>query len=82
MKFKQSDIGKCFIIKWDDALCEMSANFDAFLKRGLAVNNTCGWLKYSDKKITVVATETCSTFNGEDLVGIPTGWIKEIKRLK
>jgi len=82
MKLCKKYLKRLCLVEWEDAKGQYATSLDRFVKEGLCINNTCGWLLYYDREVVVVCTETSSSTESLDLVMIPRGWVKNIKWLK
>ena len=79
MKLKKNNINALCEIEWWDAHSSYGVLLNDFVRGGLCLNTTIGWLRYYDKRFIVLSSETSNKYGGEDLTMIPYGWIKSIR---
>jgi len=82
LKLEKKYLKRLCLVEWDDAKGQFSASLEAFIKSGLCINTTVGWLMYYNNKFIVVCTENSTSDESLDLVMIPRGWVRNIKWLK
>ena len=80
MKLLKRDIGKLFLVRWEDANSEYATTLEDFLKKGFAVKESVGWLKHFDKDKIIFASERCE--NTFDLTMLSPDWVIEMTEQK